>query len=454
MSLDVRDEDAPPIEDVDALVSIFREAEVPPDATRVGMEHEKFGLLTEDLRPLPYSGPVSIEAVFRILVERFGFEPYYEGEKVVALTHDGTHVSLEPGGQLELSGAVLADNHETCRELTLHRELVHAVGEELGIVWLGLGHTPFARRDEIAWVPKARYAIMRRYLPTRGRRALDMMLRTGTVQANFDYCSERDMARKMRVAMGAAPIVAALYANSPLVEGRLSGWASERQRIWREVDPDRTGLLDFVFREDFGYRDWVEWALDVPMFFIRRGGRYLDVVTGMPFRRFLEEGAAGHRASLTDWHDHLTTLFPEARLKGFIEVRSADCCDREMNCALPALWKGLLYSEEALDAAWALVQEWTMEQRRRALLAAAKDGLSARFPHGPAHEYAEALVAISRRGLARQARLDANGRDETHYLDPLEAVVRRRRAPGQQLAEAWNDGLAHDPRKLVEACRF
>ena len=454
MSLDPLTESTEEIQSLDQLVELHRASETPAEELRVGMEHEKIGLLEGSLQPVPYEGPRSISAIFQALVERFDFEPHYEGEKIIALKKDGTHVSLEPGGQLELSGAVLHNNHETCAELKAHRDLAHAVGDELGIAWLGIGHTPFATREEISWMPKGRYAIMRRYLPTRGERGLDMMLRTGTVQANFDYLDEADMAQKMRVAMAVSPLVSAIYANSPLVEGKATGWVSERQRIWTDVDPDRTGVLPFVFRDDFGYQDYVEWALDVPMFFIRRGGRYLDGVTGTPFRTFWERGFEGHRATLTDWQDHLTTLFPEVRLKGYIEVRSADCGSRLLNCAFPALWKGLLYDREAAEAAWALCRGIDPDTHRELIRDVAKIGLRAEAKGRPVLGLVQELVEISAEGLRRQGALDDKGRDERFYLDSVRAVLERGESPGETLVRSWEGELGRDPKALVEHLRF
>ncbi len=454
MSLDNRPEDAPEIERIEDLVAVFAAGEKAPDAFRVGMEHEKIGLTADRLEPVRYYGEKGIERIFQILVERRGFAPYREGHDTIALIKDGTNVSLEPGGQLELSGAVLHDVHEICHELSDHRELTRCLGEELDIVWLGIGHHPFARREDIEWVPKQRYAIMRRYLPERGHRALDMMLRTGTVQANFDWSSEADMARKLRLAMSVSPLISAIYANSPIVEGEVTGWVSERQRIWRDVDPDRTGILPFVFDEGFGYRAYVEWALDVPMFFIRRRGRYVGEIAGTPFRTFLREGFQGYRARLSDWEDHLTTLFPEVRIKGYLEVRGADCCDRDLNCAFPALWKGLLYDDDALDAAGELTAGWSLAEREEALIHVARHGLEARVHGRSVLELTRELVAISAAGLTRQGRLDSKGRDERRFLEPVEAVLERGRSPGRVLAEAWEGELAHDPRRLVERCRF
>lgn len=436
------------------LVDLMRRAEKREGCVRVGMEHEKIGLVAADLSPLPYSGPASIESVFRILVERFGFERFLEGEDTIALVKAGTSVSLEPGCQLELSGAILKDIFETCQELTEHRDLTRAVGDELGILWLGVGHRPFATKDQVHWVPKTRYRIMRQYLPTRGSMGLDMMLQTGTVQSNFDFSSEEDFVRKMRAAMAVTSIVSAIYANAAIVEGKTIGWASWRQRIWRDMDPDRSGLLHFVFDPDFGYRRYVEWALDVPMFFIRRGGHYVDGVTGTPFRKFLESGWEGAHATLSDWNDHLTTLFPEVRAKGYIEVRGADCCDRDLNCAHPALWKGLLYDRQATDAAWELGRHWTRAEREQLLWDVARHGLDARVRDESMLELARELLAIAREGLVRQRPGVHPDMTEAPFLDPIGAVLERGKSPGRVAAELWDGEFAHDRHRLVEHYRF
>lgn len=453
MSLDSPDIDDAPVCHPEDLLRPLRAGEKPRDAFRVGMEHEKLGLLEDTLEPVPYFGERSISRVLDILVEQEGFEPFYEGDHIIALKRAGTHISLEPAGQLELSGAVLPDNHATCVELTQHRDLTHEVGEALDIVWLGLGHQPFARREDLHWVPKKRYEVMKSYLPTRGGRALDMMLRTGTVQANFDYQDEADLSRRMTAAMRVSPIASALYANSPIVEGKTTGWVSERQRIWTDVDPDRTGFLDFIVRGDFGYRDWVEWALDVPMFFIRREGRYLQDVTGVPFREFMNKGAGGHVATMSDWQDHLTTLFPEVRVKSYLEVRGADCANRDLNCAFPALWKGVLYDEDATAAATAL-GDFSLETLELARRDVAKDGLEAKIGPHRAVDLARELLRISREGLRREHALNSRGQDETKFLDPLDELVDGGRSPGRILAELWDGEWAHDKRKLVEYTRF
>ena len=338
-----------PIGSVDELVAYLRGGEKPPERWRVGTEHEKIGLHVEDRTPVPYAGPRGIAALLEAIASSDGWERIAEGGNVVALRKGGASITLEPGGQLELSGAPLRTIHETCDEFHTHLHLMRRVSAPLGIVWLGLGMHPIHPVSELPVMPKARYRIMRSYLPQRGPLALEMMFATATVQANFDYADEADMVAKLRTAMGVSPLVSAIFANSSLSEGKANGFVSRRLHIWEHTDPDRTGLLEFVFEPDFGYRRWVEWALDVPMFFVQRGERYTPA-QGTTFRRFLAEGFAGERALLADFDLHLTTLFPDVRLKRFIEVRGADAVPPDLTCSLPALWKGILYDPHMTEA--------------------------------------------------------------------------------------------------------
>ena len=336
------------------LVGWFEQGEKPPENWRVGTEHEKIGLYLRDYGSVPFEGPRGIAAVLERVAELDGWRRIREGASLIALEKDGASITLEPGGQLELSGAPLRTIHETCSEFQGHLSLMKRVCEPLGIVWLGLGINPIHGVGQIPQMPKQRYRIMRSYLPTRGTLALDMMYATATVQANFDFESEADMVAKLRMALGVTPIVSAIFANSGLSEGKANGYVSRRLHIWQHTDPDRSGLLPIAFEDGFGYRDYVEWALDVPMFFVVRDGRYA-AANGMTFRRFMTEGRAGERATLDDWARHLTTLFPEVRLKRVIEVRGADAVPPGLTCSLPAIWKGLLYDAGARQAAWELV---------------------------------------------------------------------------------------------------
>jgi glutamate--cysteine ligase len=339
-----------PVESVEELVDFLRSGEKPPERWRVGTEHEKIGLLEGELTPIPYEGPRGIGVLLERIAVAGGWEPVAEAGRIIALIGGGASITLEPGGQLELSGAPLRTIHETCDEFHTHLALMKEVCEEPGMVWLGLGMHPIHAVRELPVMPKERYRIMRSYLPGRGSLALDMMFATATVQANFDYASEADMVEKMRVAMAVSPLVSAIFANSSLSEGKPNGFVSKRLHTWEDTDPDRTGLLPFVFDEGFGYRRYVDWAIDVPMFFIVRGDRY-EPCGGISFRRFMEQGFAESRATLADFDRHLTTLFPDVRLKRFIEVRGADAVPPGLTCSLPALWKGLLYDATARAAA-------------------------------------------------------------------------------------------------------
>lgn len=450
MSLDVEKGEQPPITSIDQLVDYFARAEKPREAWRVGMEHEKLGFLEGSTEPVPFHGKRSIEEVLTRF-ERFGFEAYREedGSRIAGVKPRET-LSLEPGGQFELSGEAFACAHACKEELLHHVAQARAIGAELGILWLGLGYRPFGTIPEMPWMPKVRYGVMRAYLPTRGKHALDMMLMTATVQASYDWSSEEDMARKMRVAMSVSPLVSAIYANSFLVNGRDSGYASFRYEVWNHVDPDRCGLLPFVFDEDFGYRRWVEYVLDVPMFFVRREGRYLPA-HHLTFRRFMEEGLEGHRAHMGDFEDHLTTLFPEIRAKALIEVRGADACDPMMNAALPALWKGILYDDQALAAADELLAGMAFDARLELQKEVARKGLQARFEKGRVLDYARELYGIASEGLRRQACAHRDAPDERVVIEPLEAWLEEGRAPADYWRARWEGDLGKDPLAFIEA---
>jgi glutamate--cysteine ligase len=435
------------------LVAFARAGEKPRAAFRVGTEHEKIGIRVADLRPVPYAGEDGIEGLLAEIVRVDGWTPVREGDVLVALEKDGASITLEPGGQLELSGAPLRTIFETCREFHRHLDLIRRVSEPRGIAWLSLGANPLHDVDEIPRVPKARYAVMRRFLPPRGELALHMMHLTATVQANFDYASEADMAAKMRTAMGVSPIVSALFANSSLYLGKPSGFVSRRVHIWRHVDPDRCGMLPFVFEPGFGYERYVEWALDVPMFFVLRDGRYLPS-DGMSFRRFLAVGHELGPATLQDWNLHLTTLFPEVRLKQFLEVRGADAVPPGLICALPALWKGLLYDEDAREAAWGLVADWQFPEREAALEAVARRGLAAEVAGRPVLPLARELVAIGREGLARIGDGAGGESDERGFLDPLEAVAESGRSPGEEVLLRWEGEWERSPARLIDYARY
>ncbi|MGD9537502.1 MAG: glutamate--cysteine ligase [Alphaproteobacteria bacterium] len=427
-----------PVENRHALVAYLESGCKPPANWRIGTEHEKFGFRLDDLRPLPYDGPAGIRAMLDGLT-RFGWEPYYEGDNVIALGLDGQAVSLEPGGQFELSGAPLSDLHQTCSELNTHLAQVREVAAELGVGFLGLGAQPKWRREDIHWMPKGRYKIMRRYMPTRGTLGLDMMTRTCTVQVNLDFESEADMVRKLRIGMALQPVATALFANSPFIDGAPSGYLSYRSQIWTDTDPDRCGVLPFVFEPGMGFERYVDYALDVPMYFVMRDGRYVDVA-GQSFRAFMAgklDGLPGERPTIADWDNHLTTLFPEVRLKRYLEMRGADGGPWRRLCALPALWVGLLYDPVALDEADQLCRGWSAAEVIALRDAVPKRGFEAVIAGRTALEVARDMLAIARRGLARRAVRGMISRDETEYLGPIEAIAEAGRTPAEELLEAY-----------------
>ncbi len=430
------DSDHRPIEGLDDLLEPFFGAEKPRSHWRIGTEAEKFGILTDTGRPLPYGGDRSVLTVFRRLVEQHGWfeEREFEGGEVISLRRGAASITLEPGAQLELSGAPHETIHQTCAEFRGHMAELADISEETGIAWLGIGFHPFARRDELPWVPKLRYGIMREYLPTRGRLALDMMQRTATVQANIDYASESDMARKVRLGLRLSPIVTAMFANSPFVEGRATGERSHRARVWLEVDPDRSGLLPWAWEGDLSYQRYVEYALDVPMFLVKRG-RELILNTGQTFRRFLEDGYEGQRPTRADWETHINTLFPEVRLKKTIELRGADSQDTALTCALPALYKGVMYDERAMAQAERLVERLGFEDAEQSRADIADRALRARLAGREVAEWANDLVAIAEGGLERISNLNSAGKDERIHLARLKSWVAEGRSPADVLLD-------------------
>ncbi len=412
------------ISDRRQLVAYLESGCKPAERWRVGTEHEKFLFRLKDRGAVPYEGSDGVGALLEAL-KRFGWEGVYEGETLIGLTHGQANVSLEPGGQFELSGAPLDSIHDTSLEVAEHLAQVREVGAALGIGALGMGFHPKLRRDEVPWMPKGRYAIMRAYMPKRGREGLDMMLRTCTIQANLDFASEACMVKKFRVSLALQPIATALFANSPFVEGKPSGFKSRRSQVWTDTDPDRTGDLPFVFETGFGFERYVDYALDVPMYFVLRDGRYIDV-SGQSFRDFLAgklPGLPGELPTSSDWADHLTTIFPEVRLKKYLEMRGADGGAAPFISALPALWVGLFYDSAALDAAWDLVKGWSRMDRAELRVAVPRQALDATVAGRTARDVAREMLAISHAGLKARRRLNAEGADEGLFLDPLDHIV-------------------------------
>jgi len=432
-----------PLTNRSQLVEYLASGEKPRERWRIGTEHEKFVFTLEDGKPLPYDGPRGIRALLESLV-RFGWTPVLENDKPIALTRDDCSITLEPGGQFELSGAPLETIHGTCAEIGRHLDELRQVGTELGIGLLGLGFQPKWRRQEIPWMPKGRYAIMRAYMPKKGNLGLDMMLRTCTVQVNLDYDSEADMIRKFRVGLALQPVATALFANSPFVEGKPSGLLSYRSHVWTDTDPDRTGMLPFVLDPGFGYERYIDYILKVPMYFVYRDGRYIDA-SGQSFADFLDgrlPALPGEVPTTADFTDHLTTAFPEVRLKKFLEMRGADGGPWKRLCALPALWVGLIYDSAALDEASELIKRWSADDIQAMRRDVPRLALQARVRGQTVHEVAVEMVAIAKRGLAARAKADSCGAnpdaiDETPFLAPLEEIVRTGRTPAHELLENY-----------------
>ncbi|HEX8554353.1 MAG TPA: glutamate--cysteine ligase [Sphingomonas sp.] len=454
------DQTSPLIESRDQLIAHFASGEKPPERWRIGTEHEKFVFHEADHRAPSYDEPGGIRDLLGALTEH-GWRPVEEsgpgGTNVIALTGTDGSVSLEPAGQFELSGAPLEHLHQTCAETGRHLVQVKAAGEKLGIGFLGLGMWPDKRRDELPIMPKGRYAIMRAHMPRVGSLGLDMMLRTCTIQVNLDYASEADMARKFRVGLALQPLATALFANSPFTEGKPNGMLSYRSHIWSDTDPARTGMLPFVFEGGFGYERYLDYMLNVPMYFVYRDGRYIDAA-GLSFRDFLRGELSvlpGEKPTLADWDNHLSTAFPEVRLKTFLEMRGADGGPWSRICALPAFWVGLLYDQGALDAAWDLVKDWTIEERQALRDAVPARALDAPIPGGGTlRDIAGRVLDIAHAGLAARSRTNAAGDDETGFLDPLREIVRSGKVPAQVLLDRYHGEWGGDVSRVYEELRF
>lgn len=437
---------AAPIESKDQLVSYLEAGIKPPAAWRIGTEHEKFGFRLGDLKRLPYEGADGVRALLEGL-RRFGWQPVSEAGNVIALSQDGASITLEPGGQFELSGAPLENLHQTCDEVHTHLAQVREISDELGIGFLGMGFDPKWRREDVSIMPKGRYGIMLDYMPTKGNLGLDMMLRSATVQVNMDFGSEADMVQKFRIALALQSVATALFAASPFTEGKPNGFKSFRSQVWNDTDPDRTGILPFVFDEGMGFEAYVDYALDVPMYFIYRDGNYMNLA-GKSFRDFMAgklPEAGGERATMLDWQDHLTTLFPEVRLKQFLEMRGADGGPWSRLCALPALWVGLLYDDGAQQAVWDIVKTMTVAEIAQLRVDAPKLALDAPFRNGTVQELAKQVVAIADDGLKARARAGQTVNDETEYLEDLHQIAASGRSLADDLLEkyngAWNQSV-------------
>jgi len=438
--------DQPLITERRQLVGWMAKGGRPKDKWRIGTEHEKFGFLTDTLSPLPYEGARGVRAVLEGLAQRFGWETIEENGLPIALKKDDCSITLEPGGQLELSGGLLDNLHQTCNEVNTHLSQVREVAEPLGIGFIGLGFHPTASLESIEWMPKGRYVIMRNYMPKVGTLGLDMMKRTCTVQVNLDFADEADMVAKFRASLALQPIATALFANSPFKEGKPSGYLSYRSHVWTDTDPDRTGMMPWAFESGMGFERYVDWMLDVPMYFVYRDGTYIDVA-GASFKDFMAgklDALPGQRPTLSDWEDHLTTAFPEVRLKRYLEMRGADGGPWGRLCALPAFWVGLLYDQANLDHCLDLVKSWSADQRATLLEDVAKHGLRANINGTSVQDIARECVAMARSGLARRQRLSGSGDHEGGFLVPLEEIIERGTTPAEEKLKSFEGRWSHD----------
>ncbi len=414
-----------PINNKQDLIDYIAAGCKPKAEWKVGTEHEKFGFHRGNLEPLHYDEPGGIRDILTGLADQFNWQPEYEGDDVIALKRDGCSITLEPGGQLELSGAPLADVHQTCSETGLHLKEVKAVAEPMGSAFLGMGFHPKATREDISYMPKGRYKIMSEYMPKVGKLGLDMMKRTCTIQANLDFSSEADMVKKFRVSLALQPIATALFANSPFTDGQGNGFVSYRSHIWTDTDDDRCGIIPFVFEPSMSFERYVDYMLDVPMYFVYRDGRYINAA-GLSFRDFMRGELSvvpGELPTIKDWEDHLTTAFPEVRLKKFLEMRGADGGPWRRICALPALWIGLLYDQQQLDIASDWVSDWTLEEHEHLRSSVPKLGLNTPFRGHTVRELALKMLSMSRLGLEKRAIRSSCGKDESIYLEPLQIIA-------------------------------
>ncbi|MEM1387222.1 MAG: glutamate--cysteine ligase [Pseudomonadota bacterium] len=443
-----------PIEGRDQLTEYLASGCKPKSAWRIGTEHEKFGYCRDTLTPLPYDGPRSIKTMLEGLRERFGWEPLEEAGNIIGLVKGDANISLEPGGQLELSGAPLESIHQTCDEVNEHLRQVKEIADTINAGFIGLGAAPEWTHEAMPMMPKGRYRLMTDYMGRVGTHGTQMMYRTACVQVNLDFSSEADMVQKLRVAIALQPIAVALFANSPFFKGQPNGHKSWRSRIWRSLDDARTGMLPFVFEDGFGFDHWAEYALDVPMYFVYRDREYLNAL-GQSFRDFMAgklPALPGETPTLSDWADHLTTIFPEARIKKFIEMRGADGGPWRRLCALPAFWVGLMYDQTALDAAWDLAKNWDAETREAWRVAASVDGLDAVVGGQRMHDLAREAVAIAREGLKARAKPGLGGmvRDERHFLHALEDSLETGKLPADELLERYHGDWNGDLSKIYE----
>jgi glutamate--cysteine ligase len=437
-----------PIETKAQLIDELASGSKPKSAWKIGTEHEKFPFLTDTLKPVPYHGPRSIKALLDGLKDRYGWAGVYEGENIIALSDPNGlgNVSLEPGGQFELSGAPLDTVHETCEEVHEHLTQVREVGDKLGIGFLGLGASPLWSLKETPVMPKGRYGIMAPYMDKVGTRGRDMMFRTCTVQVNLDFASEADMVKKLRVSLALQPIATALFADSPFLDGKPNGFLSYRSEVWRDTDNQRAGMLPFAFEQGFGFEQYVDYALDVPMYFVMRDGKYINT-SGESFRAFLDgrlPQLPGEKPVMKDWADHLTTIFPEVRLKKYLEMRGADSGPWRRLCALPAIWVGLLYDQASLDAAWDLVKDWTAEERQKLRDDVPRLALHATIRGRSVQDIAKDVLKIARAGLEARNLHGCKGKTEAAFLDPLDEIAQSGKTAAEHLLALYNGDWHQD----------
>ncbi len=438
-----------PIESKAQLIAYLEAGNKPKADWRIGTEHEKFAFLTDTLQPVPYHGTRSIKAMLEGLRDRFGWTGVYEGDNIIALSDPKgmANISLEPGGQFELSGAPLNCVHDTCEEVHEHLGQVREIGDALGIGFLGLGASPVWTRAETPVMPKGRYAIMAPYMDKVGSMGRDMMFRTCTVQVNLDFASEADMVKKLRVSLALQPVATALFANSPFLEGKPNGYRSFRSHVWTDTDNARAGMLPFMFEDGAGFERYVDYALDVPMYFTMRGGKFINTV-GESFRKFMDgklPQLPGEKPVMKDWADHLTTIFPEVRLKRYLEMRGADSGPTRRLCALPAFFVGLLYNQSALDAAWDMVKDWTADERQSLRNAVPLHGLGAIIRTRTVQDIAREVLAISRTGLESRDMKGCKGNSESAFLDTLDETVESGKTSADKLLDlyttSWNSDI-------------
>jgi len=446
---------APVIENKSEMIERLASGSKPKSDWRIGTEHEKIGFCLKEKTPLPYEGDCGIHAMLTGL-QRFDWEPVSENGYLIALKREGASVSLEPGGQLELSGAPLETVHQTCGEVNRHLREVKEVADEFGAGFLSLGFRPDTRLEDVPIMPKGRYKIMREYMQKVGSLGREMMFRTCTVQTNLDFGSESDMVKKFRVSLALQPIATALFANSPFTDGKPNGFKSYRSQVWLDTDNDRTGMLPFVFEQGFGFEQYVDYALNVPMYFVYRDGKYLDA-SGKSFKDFLNgtlDILPGEKPKMSDFDDHISTIFPEVRLKTFLEMRGADTGPWGELCALPAFWVGLLYDQTALDTAWDLVKDWTDEERDALRRNVPKMGLQTPFRDKTIQQFARAVLAISREGLKARGRLNAHGENETVFLQELDKFALTGKSNADQLLDLYHGSWNGDILQAYQDCIF